>query len=262
MGDSSVKKTILVAFCLCLVCSVVVSSAAILLREKQEINKKLDVKRNLLLASGMITNSSSSEEEILEAYQNVDEFVIDLESGKTIDEINPETFDQKKSAKISGENKVLSADLDLAKIKSISKYAKVYLIRNLQGDVEQIVLPVHGKGLWSTLYGFLALAPDTKTIKGLGFYEHLETPGLGGEVDNPKWKKIWKNKQALDDKYQPQIRVVKGVVTSQTPGSEYKVDALSGATITGNGVQALVNFWLGNEGFGPFLSNYRANGGL
>ena len=107
------------------------------------------------------------------------------------------------------------------------------------------------------MYGFLALSPDTKTIKGLGFYEHGETPGLGGEIDNPSWKKIWINKIALNSNYQPQIVVVKGQVDHSSSMNSNKVDGLSGATITSNGVQALVNFWVSDSGFGPFLTKYR-----
>ena len=107
------------------------------------------------------------------------------------------------------------------------------------------------------MYGFLALSPDTKTIKGLGFYEHGETPGLGGEIDNPSWKKVWVNKVALDSNYQPQIVVVKGQVDHSNSVNSNKIDGLSGATITSNGVQALINFWVSDNGFGPFLAKYR-----
>ena len=139
----------------------------------------------------------------------------------------------------------------------ISKVSKVYLVKNSSNQVEKIVLPIHGKGLWSTMYGFLALAPDTKTIKGLGFYEHGETPGLGGEIDNPSWKKQWVNKVVLDGKNNPQIVVVKGQVDHSDSANYNKVDGLSGATITSNGVRALVNFWVSDNGFGAFLAKYR-----
>ena len=129
----------------------------------------------------------------------------------------------------------------------------------MNGDtVDQIVLPVYGKGLWSTLYGFLALAADTRTVRGITFYQHAETPGLGGEVDNDDWKAQWIGRVALDDEYQPQIDVVRGVAD---PDTDYQVDGLSGATITSNGVEGLVDYWLGDDGFGPFLERFR-NGEL
>ena len=121
-----------------------------------------------------------------------------------------------------------------------------------------LVLPVSGKGLWSTLYGFIALSSDTKTIRGIGFYEHAETPGLGGEVDNPLWKKQWVGKLALNDSFEPIFEVMKGQVSSTTPGSQSKVDGLSGATITSNGVTGLVRYWLGKNAFGPYLDRVRS----
>ena len=115
------------------------------------------------------------------------------------------------------------------------------------------MLPVNGYGLWSTLYGFLTLDTNTKTVKGLGFYSHAETPGLGGEVDNPKWKAQWNGKVVFDEDYQPNIRVEK----SGNVKGENSVDALSGATITSRGVENLLHYWLGDHGYGPFLAQFR-----
>ena len=107
---------------------------------------------------------------------------------------------------------------------------------------------------------FLALNPNARTIRGLTFYEHKETPGLGGEVDNPRWKALWPGRLATDENGVPKISVVKGRAgpVSEDP---YHVDGLSGATITSNGVTNLMDFWLGENGFGPYLSKQRAGGG-
>ena len=79
------------------------------------------------------------------------------------------------------------------------------------GDLEMVMVPIEGNGLWSTLYGFLALDADTRTVVGITFYEHKETPGLGGEVDNPRWKALWPGRKAfLDEGYAPKIEVIKG----------------------------------------------------
>ena len=120
------------------------------------------------------------------------------------------------------------------------------------------VLPINGKGLWSTLYGFIALAADTRTVKGIGFYEHAETPGLGGEVDNPNWKASWAGKTAMDENFKPIIRLVKGAVNPSSPTASSEIDGLSGATITAVGVTGLVQYWLGEDGFGPYLAQFRA----
>jgi Na+-transporting NADH:ubiquinone oxidoreductase subunit C len=106
------------------------------------------------------------------------------------------------------------------------------------------------------LYGFVALESDANTIAGLGFYEHGETPGLGGEVDNPRWKALWEGKRAYRDG-QVAINVAKGAVNPQSSGANWQVDGLSGATLTSRGVSNLVQFWLGAEGFQPYLTNLR-----
>ena len=147
---------------------------------------------------------------------------------------------------------MLSTDKDIASIKRQAKIAKVYLVEN-GGQIDKIILPIHGYGLWSTLYGFMALEGDGNTVAGLGFYEHAETPGLGGEVDNPRWKKQWTGKRVYKDG-RVALRLVKGGADRT---DAYGVDALSGATITSRGVDNLVEFWLSDTGFKPFLDNVR-----
>jgi len=133
----------------------------------------------------------------------------------------------------------------------------VYIFR--EGDsIDKIVLPVRGAGLWSTLYGFLALEADLNTVAGLGFYEHAETPGLGGEVDNPVWKARWPGKKVYGDGNQVQLTVLKGSVDTSRSGAEYQVDGLSGATLTTRGVGNLIQFWMGDNGYAKFLSNLKS----
>jgi Na+-transporting NADH:ubiquinone oxidoreductase subunit C len=133
----------------------------------------------------------------------------------------------------------------------------VYLVEGEQG-IERIILPVHGYGLWSTLYGFIALESDLNTVAGLGFYEHAETPGLGGEVDNPRWKAVWSGKQVYPQgSSEPAIGLIKGKALA---ANVHDIDGLAGATLTSNGVTNLVKFWLGENGFAPFLTNLKAGG--
>ena len=109
--------------------------------------------------------------------------------------------------------------------------------------------------LWSTLYGFLALDARTFEIQGITFYQHGETPGLGGEIDNPKWKALWPGKRAFDENMNPVIEVVKGQASADN-----EVDGLSGATMTSRGVTNLLRFWLGENGYGPYLKWFRTAG--
>jgi Na+-transporting NADH:ubiquinone oxidoreductase subunit C len=175
--------------------------------------------------------------------------------------VNGETFDIQKASKDPALSVSLSREEDKASIKRQPKFMPVYVVEGANGALDKVILPVHGYGLWSTLYGFLALEGDLNTVVGLGFYSHAETPGLGGEVDNPAWKAIWPGKKVYADNMQkPEIQLIKGKVDASTPKGEYKIDGLSGATLTSNGVTNLVQFWMGENGYAPFLANLRAGG--
>ncbi|MGO3344802.1 MAG: Na(+)-translocating NADH-quinone reductase subunit C [Marinomonas sp.] len=261
-GNESIKKTLLVALALCLVCSIFVAAAAVGLKPIQKANKDLDRKQNILAAAGMLEPGKSVDE----IFKNVETRLVNLKTGSfaTPEEIkaagiNLVTYDQKAAAKSPELSVALAADKDPASIKRRAKYAAVYIVK--AGDnIDRIVLPVHGYGLWSTMYGFMALKNDFTTVIGFGFYDQGETPGLGGEVDNPNWKALWKGKQVYNDDGQAVIRLVKGGVDSADPDVAHKVDALSGATLTSRGVTHLVQYWLGDDGFGPFLAKLRNEG--
>ena len=182
-SNDSIGKVLKVAFTLCIVCSVIVSAAAVVLKPAQEANKSLDRKRNILQAAGMLEEGRSVEEQ----FADVEERFVDLSTGQFTDDVPPD-YDQRAASKDPSRSRDIPTDEDIAKIGRQADVAEVYLVRGDDGDVEKIILPVHGYGLWSTLYGFLALEADGNTVAGLGFYDHGETPGLGGEVDNPRWK--------------------------------------------------------------------------
>ena len=191
MASESVQKTLGVALVLCIVCAVVVSSAAVILRPTQEENKLLDLKTNILASAGLLQVGVDVEKQ----FEQISTRVVDLKTGRFTDAIDPVTFDQRKSSKDPAMSTALDPSEDLAKIKRRENFATVYIVEGEQG-IEKIVLPIKGYGLWSTLYGFLALESDLQTVAGIGFYEHAETPGLGGEIDNPNWKASRIGKQA------------------------------------------------------------------
>lgn len=255
MSSDSTKKTIIVALGICLVCSVLVSSAAVALNKIQEENKELDKITNILSAGDLMVEGKP----VREIYkESVEPILIDLSTGEAVkkenypEEINIETFNIKNVAFDPKLSTQIDPDIDIADIKRKPKYMVIYEV--FEGDkIDKYILPIYGKGLWSTLYGFIALDSDLQTIKGLTFYEHGETPGLGGEVDNPKWKNSWKGKQAFNDNGKVIIQVIKGIVDQSSPASNHQIDGLSGSTITTRGVDNLVNFWLGENGYGPFF---------
>ena len=256
MPKETIGKTFLVALLLCVVCSVLVSAAAVYLRPTQAVNKNLDRKKNILMAAGLLQEGLSVEE----SFKSIEAKVVDLATGEYVADIDPESYDQRRAAREPGKSVVIPPSEDIASVRRKAKRASVYLI--YKGDeVRKIILPLHGLGLWSTLYGFVAIdARDLNTIRGLVYYEHGETPGLGGEVDNPAWKALWNGKQVFDQDGNVRIEVVKGKVVPNRPETRYQVDGLSGATITSRGVSNMLRYWLGEDGFGPYLDRLKARG--
>ncbi|MEM9524767.1 MAG: Na(+)-translocating NADH-quinone reductase subunit C [Pseudomonadota bacterium] len=249
LPPDSVPKTIFVAVSLCLVASMVVSAAAVSLRPIQAVNALKDKQINILQVAGIYDPS----QDVVEAFSAFEPHVLELESGAFADEIDPATFDDRAAA----DDPAMSVALeeDPAGIGRQSKYVTVYLLRDTDGDIDKVILPLHGYGLWSTLYGFIALEENGNDIYGLQFYEHAETPGLGAEVDNPRWKALWNGKRLADESGELQISITKTVPAA---GPDYHIDALAGATLTTVGVHNLVNFWMGESGYKPFLDNLRA----
>ncbi|MDF2180824.1 Na(+)-translocating NADH-quinone reductase subunit C [Neptuniibacter sp. CAU 1671] len=255
-SNDSIGKTITVTVLLCVVCSVIVSAAAVILKPQQVANKNLDRQTNILAAAG-IDYQGKNIPELFES--TITKKFVDLKTGKYTEVADPARYDAKKAAKDKELGKSLSKDIDIASIKYQANVMPVYLIETADGNIEKIILPVHGYGLWSTLYGFLALEGDLNTVVGLGFYSHAETPGLGGEVDNPNWKAIWPGKKVYPEgSMEPTLGLIKGNVDPASPNAMHQIDGLSGATLTSNGVTNLVHFWLGKNGFAPFLANLKA----
>lgn len=255
-SNDSIKKTLTVALLLCIVCSVIVSGAAVALKSQQAANKDLDRKTNILAAAGLY----DPDKDVDELFAQIQSRVVDLNTGEYTDAVDADSYNQLKAAKDPAMSKALSNSEDMAGIKRREQFATVYLVEN-EGKLERIILPVRGYGLWSTMHGFLALEADANTVIGLGFYQHGETPGLGGEIDNPKWKALWPGKKVFaEGSMNPELQVIKGSVDPASSGAEYKVDGLSGATLTSRGVGNLVQYWVGSEGFGPYLSKIRKEG--
>lgn len=244
--------TILFACAVCIVCAVLVSSSAVSLSELQQSNILLDKQKNVLYAAGLAgPDESLSREEILKRFENIRAVVVDLAQGEETD-IDPTTFNQAEAAADPATSR--EAPANRSAIKRVPDHALVYhLMEN--GEAALCVIPIEGYGLWSTLYGFLAIGRDGNTVEGLTFYQHGETPGLGGEVDSPKWKALWPGRMAYDAMGNPAIRVVKGAA-GNPQDAPHRVDGLSGATITSNGVSMMLEFWLGEQGFKKYLRKF------
>jgi Na+-transporting NADH:ubiquinone oxidoreductase subunit C len=257
MDKNSTLYTVIFAATVCLLCGVAVASSAVGLRDKQQTNKMIDRKSKVLAAAGLLPEEATTAEIARLYEEHVVPVVVNLETGAPNPEIDPTTFDIRKAVDNPKTTRV--APPNPAKVPRLPINAIVYEIKKdgKEGKTTTLVLPVQGKGLWSTLYGCLALSADTQTIHGLIFYEHGETPGLGGEVDNPRWRQIWVGRKPFNKEGKPVIEVIKGTAGS-IEATPHHVDGLSGATITSRGVSHLVQFWLGGDAYGPTLKRYRS----
>ncbi|MEL6342864.1 MAG: Na(+)-translocating NADH-quinone reductase subunit C [Myxococcota bacterium] len=251
------------AAAVCVVCSVFVSGSAVALKDRQVKNAILDRQKNVISVSGLVDDMDSVSNAQIETLFNekITPKLIDLKTGEVVEAgttvscpsgeiaLDPKVYDQQKAKgdPCLGED----AEDNPAKILRVPKYGLVYEVVE-SGTTQAIILPVEGKGLWSTMYGFIALENDAETVKGLTFYQHGETPGLGGEIDNTKWKALWPGKKVYDGD-EVALNVVKGTARD----TNYEVDGLSGATLTSRGVTYLVEYWLGEQGFGQYLDTYR-----
>jgi Na+-transporting NADH:ubiquinone oxidoreductase subunit C len=254
VDKNSTAYTVTFAAIVCLICGVAVAASAVGLREKQETNKLIDKKSKVLAAAGLLPEGKVAQRTIDEIFKNnVVPKAVKLSTGEEAKAVDPTAFDIQKAMRDPATSG--AAPENAAKVARLPEHSLVYEIKK-DGKLETLVIPVEGKGLWSTLYGFLALSADTETIKGLIFYQHGETPGLGGEVDNPRWRSLWEGRKPFNEDFEPVIEVIKGSAGS-VEDAPHQVDGLSGATITGRGVSHLIQFWLGEHGFGPTLTRYR-----
>lgn len=249
-SNDSIKKILTVAFALCIVCSIIVSTAAVALRSKQQLNMELDRKSNILAVAGLYKKGADVEKE----FKSVTPRVVNLETGAYSDQFDPQTYDSFEAAKDPAQSRTLSGERESPGLARQEKFSTVYLVGD-PDNPEQVILPIRGQGLWGLMRGYLSVRGDGNTIEGITFYSHSETPGLGGEVDNPRWKAQWDGKEIYADpeSTQPAIGLVKGGASG-----ENEVDALSGASLTSNGVTNLVRFWLGPQGFGKYLARFRS----
>lgn len=260
---SNNAKTISVALTLCLVCSVLVSAVAVGLKPAQVENARLDRNKNILVAADMYNAESDTAEDVAERFKDFDVEIIDLNKGTYLDDSALEdagipdrnAYDASQATK----NQALSEDLgdnDPAGIGRKPKYAKVYVKKDDAGKPEVVVLPIQGYGLWGTIYGFLTLESDMNTIKGISFYEHKETPGLGARIEEPEWRAKWTGIQSYDENGD----VATGVTKAGAPKENW-VDGISGATLTSRGVSNMIQFWLGDQGYKPYLDMLRKESG-
>lgn len=247
-------KTVGFVFAVCLVCAALVSFSAVQLKPLQTANKLLDQQTKILETSGLLQADMSSKEIVATFEKYVEAKMIDLDSGQFIDG-NPVLFDERRNSRdLAKSDKPKN---DVAGINRRSHDAVVYFVKNDAGKVETVVLPVVGSGLWDLMFGYVGLEADLNTVRSVVYSDHKETPGLGALVTSSQWKALWPGKKIYDAKGNVAANLVKGGAKA---GDVHGVDALSGATLTSNGVTNTLQFWFGEEGYAPFIARNR--GGL
>jgi len=254
MSKDSAARPFYTVLVLAFVCALLVSGAAVGLRDRQDHNKELDRNKNILKAAGIYQKNVP----VAEAFNAIEPRIIELATGKFVEPGSGDLqadYDQRQAVKSPSLSRKLNRQENIAGLGRLEKYSYVYLVHD-HGKLAQVVLPVRGKGLWSTMYGYISLAPDLSTIRGISFYEHGETPGLGGEIENQRWLNGWTGKRIFNDAKEIVLRVIKGEVGADTAEADFKVDGISGATLTGNGVNNLLKFWFAEHGFKPFLDRF------
>lgn len=252
MAEESAIRSYYTVLILAFVCSALVAGTAVGLRPRQEANRLQDQRKNILYAAGLFEKDKS----IDELFVPIETKTVDLATGQYVPE-KPVT----QNSQGQSEGRVLTSDDDLAGLHRLEKTSPVYLVKE-NGKLSQIVLPVRGKGLWSTMYAYVAINSDLTTIRGISFYEHGETPGLGGEIENKTWQDGWRGKKLYGPDGEMKLRVVQGNTKSAGDQNPYRIDGISGATLTVNGVSNLMEFWFGEHGFKPYFSQLKKNGRL
>lgn len=251
MQRESDLRTFITAFVLAVICSFLVSGAAVMLKPKQDKNKELERKKNVLIAGGLMKDGTDVEQ----VFESIDIIFVDMKTGDVTDGDLTAYFNNFKKLSTGPTSIKLTQAQDKASIKSIPAKVPLFLVKDGEGNVSKVILPIYGSGLWSTMYGFLAVEPDMNTVSGITFYEHGETPGLGGEIDNPLWKAKWPGKEIYASDGSVALSIVKGGAKGV-----HQVDSLSGATLTSRGVQGVIRFWLGEDAFGKYFEKMKKGG--
>jgi Na+-transporting NADH:ubiquinone oxidoreductase subunit C len=261
MDNESPLKAILVVTATALVCSVLVTVTAVTLQPIQRAYQDLERIRFIVRISGVAEGvDEMSELEVIGAFQDLDARIVDLDQGIFDTSFNPDTFDTRNLAADPRFSVAIPAEQDVARLGRRSRLVTVYLVRD-DADLQRMILPVYGQGMWSTIYGFLAIESDLNTIADITFYEQGETPGIGDLILRPDWQARWRGRKLYDEQNTLRFNIARGVVRADGLEAVYTVDGLTGATVTTDGVRDLVRYWFGPHGYAMFLSSFATAGG-
>lgn len=235
-----------------LVCSILVGVSTTTLRPIKERNEALQRYRNVVSLTGLV-EPGADDDTVFEVVSQLDVRVVDLRSGEFAADLDPDAIDSRAAAIDPDRSTAIPAAADVAGLGRRANHEVVYLVW-LDESLNRVIFPISGQGMWSTLYGFIALESDLTTIAAVRFYEQAETAGLGDQIEDPDWQAQWRDRKMYSGTGDVQFQVAGGVVSPSSASAAYQVDGLTGATITGMGVTNLVRYWFGPEGYGPLLA--------
>lgn len=258
MNNDSPAKAIIVVLGTAFVCSLLVTVAAVKLKPIQRAYQDLERNRFIVAISGLASPGQELDDsEVVELFQELDALLVDIDAGTVDGSMNPLSFDQRQASADPELSVAIPSELDGASLSRRSRLATVFIVGD-KANPRRIILPMHGQGMWSTIYGFLALEGDLNTIADVTFYEQGETAGIGDKILESRWQARWRGRQLYDANGALAFKVSDRIVGDATPAARHEVDAIAGATVTTSSVTALVQYWFGPHGFGPFLTNMRA----
>jgi len=245
-------KTIAVATLVALCSAIVVSTTSVALKPIQDANIQAERQARMDL---MLDTLPGLRELMLKAgVDALESRIVDLTDGSFSEGIDPARYDMGKAAEDPETSIELSTDDDIAGLKRRANFAPIYLLQSNE-ELKIIVLPVQGAGYQSTITAMLALEADLTTIAALSIVEQGDSPGLGARIEDPEWLALWPGTKIVDADGNISVSVVRGKATEP-----YEVDGISGATRTGNGITNMLRFWLGENGYGPFLERLKSEG--
>ena len=258
-GDrESAARTVGVAVLVALICSLLVSAVVYLLRPYELAYSALERNRAILEAAGLVMPGEQvSESELVSRFVELDARVVDLANGTFTEDLDPVTYDYRAAFDDAAMREPIPDIEDIGRLGFRPRYMTVYLVVADDGRIETLVLPLFARGMWSTIYGFLALRGDFRTIAGVAFYEHGETPGIGDRIEAPEWLSTWVGKRLYGPDDAVRFRIG---AASPDVANEYRVDSITGATMTVTGVGDGIRYWLSDHGYGRLLRSLREAG--